>query len=68
MAEPIVRCPVCESARIVSIVGPAGRAFCTRCGARWDRSGTVQLAARSPNGLLRLIQGLGPPGDHPPAS
>lgn len=69
MANVIARCPLCASARIVSIVGPAGRAFCTRCGARWDRGGTVQAAARSSSGLLRLIKGMvPPPGDRPRAS
>jgi hypothetical protein len=70
MSDAIARCPLCGSARIVSIVGPARRAFCTRCGARWDATGTVARPLRSANGLLRLIEGLSNPpgGDRPPAS
>lgn len=40
------RCPVCESARIVIVVSPQRRAFCTACGARWVQDGGVQRAVK----------------------
>jgi transposase-like protein len=54
------RCPVCDSARIVVVVNPERRAFCTTCGARWVQEGSVQrgvkrsqAAAASPAGSGR---------------
>ena len=38
----MARCPVCESLRIVIVVGPERRAFCARCGSRWIQDGTRQ--------------------------
>ena len=40
------RCPVCGSARVVVLVGPTRRGFCTRCGSRWVQDGSVQRAVR----------------------
>jgi hypothetical protein len=31
------RCPLCGSARIVSIIATPPRGFCTGCGVRWIR-------------------------------
>jgi hypothetical protein len=45
------RCPVCQSVRIVIVVSPNRRAFCTACGARWIQEGSVQRLVRP--GLLR---------------
>ena len=39
-------CPVCESVRIVIVVTPERRAFCTRCGARWQQKGGRQRAVK----------------------
>jgi len=36
------RCPVCQSVRIVIVVNPQRRAFCTACGARWTQQGSEQ--------------------------
>jgi len=41
------RCPVCQSVRIVIVVGPERRAFCTACGARWMQEGSEQPAVTS---------------------
>jgi len=38
----MVRCPVCESARVVVVLSPSRRAFCVRCGSRWIQEGSVQ--------------------------
>ena len=47
------RCPVCGSVRIVAIVGPTRRAFCTRCGARWVQEGAVQRSIQRPSEGVR---------------
>lgn len=39
-------CPVCESIRIVIVVNPERRAFCTRCGARWRQEGSRQRGVK----------------------
>jgi hypothetical protein len=36
------RCPVCQSVRIVIVVSPQRRAFCTTCGSRWLQEGSAQ--------------------------
>jgi len=43
----VVRCPVCESARVVIVVAPRRRAFCVRCGSRWIQEGGVQRSIRA---------------------
>jgi len=40
------RCPVCEDWRIVIVVAPGRRAFCVRCGARWEQEGSLQRRIR----------------------
>jgi len=40
----MVRCPVCESARVVVVLSPSRRAFCVRCGSRWIQEGGLQRA------------------------
>lgn len=40
------RCPVCQSARIVIVIGSNPRAFCAACGARWVQEGAVQRKVR----------------------
>lgn len=42
----MARCPACESPRIVIVVSPERRAFCTACGARWIQDGSEQRAVR----------------------
>jgi Zn-finger nucleic acid-binding protein len=42
----MVRCPVCESVRVVIVVAPARRAFCIRCGTRWVQEGSLQRSIR----------------------
>jgi hypothetical protein len=63
------RCPVCHSVRVVIVIGPTRRAFCTKCGARWIQEGSVQrsvqrLPGRSvqPGGTVRLPS---PPSSKP---
>jgi hypothetical protein len=40
----MARCPVCSSLRVVIVIAPTRRAFCTGCGARWIQEGSVQRA------------------------
>ena len=42
----MARCPVCQSVRIVVVIGPVRRAFCTRCEASWVQEGSVQRAVQ----------------------
>jgi len=41
------RCPICQSVRIVIVVSPQRRAFCTACGARWVQEGSEQRAVKA---------------------
>jgi len=43
----MVRCPVCDSARVVIVLSPARRAFCVKCSSRWIQEGSLQRAVRS---------------------
>lgn len=45
------RCPVCHSVRIVIVVSPERRAFCTACGARWIQEGSGQRGIKP--GIIR---------------
>ena len=45
------RCPVCRSVRIVIVVSPERRAFCTGCGARWIQEGNEQRGVKP--GIVR---------------
>src|SRR5207245_9517876 len=45
-APPFSRCPVCQSVRIVIVVSPRRRAFCTACGAKWVQEGSEQRAVQ----------------------
>jgi hypothetical protein len=40
------RCPVCRSVRIVIVVSPQRRAFCTTCGSRWLQEGSAQRGVK----------------------
>ena len=42
----LIRCPACESARVVVVVSPSPKAFCVRCGARWVQEGSLQRQVR----------------------
>jgi hypothetical protein len=57
----MVRCPVCESARIVIVVSPLRRAFCTACGARWIQEGSEQRAIRPAPATVTPIKPLTEP-------
>jgi uncharacterized paraquat-inducible protein A len=46
-------CPVCQSVRIVVILGATRRAFCTRCGARWVQVGAEQRAVQPLTAMAR---------------
>jgi len=41
----VARCPICQSVRIVIVVSPQRRAFCTACGARWIQKRTARRQA-----------------------
>lgn len=47
------RCPVCQSVRIVIVLGSIRHAFCTRCGARWIQEGAEQRAVQPLSGVTR---------------
>jgi hypothetical protein len=53
------RCPVCRSVRIVIVVSPERRAFCTACGAKWTQEGSKQRAVKQ--GVVRVA----PSGQRP---
>jgi hypothetical protein len=38
----MARCPVCGTSRIVIVVAPERRAFCSRCASRWVQEGPQQ--------------------------
>jgi hypothetical protein len=42
----MVRCPVCESARVVVMLARSPRAFCVKCSTKWIQEGSVQRAVR----------------------
>jgi hypothetical protein len=42
----MIRCPVCQSNRVVVVVSPDPHAFCARCGAAWTQDGKVQRDVR----------------------
>jgi len=42
----MARCPVCQSVRIVVVVSPERRAFCTACGSKWIQHGSEQRAVK----------------------
>jgi hypothetical protein len=44
----MARCPECQSVRIVIVVSPERRAFCTACGTRWIQDGSRQRSIRRP--------------------
>jgi hypothetical protein len=58
------RCPVCRSVRVVLILGPTRRAFCTHCGARWIQDGSIQRTIQRPDPPLSggRVRFLGPSG------
>jgi hypothetical protein len=57
------RCPVCRSVRVVLVIGPTRRAFCTHCGSRWIQDGSVQRAVQRPEPPLGgPVPVSGPPG------
>lgn len=52
----MIRCPLCASRRVVVVVSPNRRAFCTVCDARWVQDGVEQRdvhAARAPRNPAR---------------
>jgi predicted RNA-binding Zn-ribbon protein involved in translation (DUF1610 family) len=42
----MAHCPVCQSVRIVIVVSPTRRAFCTTCGSRWIQDCSAQREVR----------------------
>jgi uncharacterized paraquat-inducible protein A len=54
-----MRCPVCESSRIVVLVNRHRSAFCTHCGSRWRQQGQRQWSV---NRLSRTEVGRRAPG------
>ena len=68
MSDPISRCPLCSSARIVSVVGPTRRAFCTWCGARWEYRGAAARPTEVSPGALQRVPRLSDTTERPSAS
>jgi hypothetical protein len=44
----MVRCPVCESARVIIVISPTRRGQCVRCSARWIQEGSHQTQIQLP--------------------
>jgi Zn-finger nucleic acid-binding protein len=42
----LIKCPVCESVRVVIVLSPARKAFCVKCSSRWIQEGSLQRAVR----------------------
>jgi Zn-finger nucleic acid-binding protein len=40
----VVRCPVCESARVVVVLSSKRRAYCVKCSSKWIQDGNDQRA------------------------
>ena len=38
----MVRCPVCQSARVVVLLSTRRKAYCVRCSTKWVQDGAVQ--------------------------
>jgi hypothetical protein len=43
----MIRCPACESVRVVIVVSPDPHGLCARCGATWLQDGPEQRDVRS---------------------
>jgi Zn-finger nucleic acid-binding protein len=44
----VLRCPVCDAARVIIVVGSTRRGLCAACGARWIQDGDVQRRVQRP--------------------
>jgi Zn-finger nucleic acid-binding protein len=63
----LVRCPVCESARVVVVLSPTPRAFCVKCSARWIQDGILQRQVQHPGGQINPGRMLDTLADEPSA-
>jgi hypothetical protein len=36
------RCPLCDGARVIIVLGETRRGLCSSCGARWIQDGEIQ--------------------------
>ena len=52
-----MRCPVCESARVVIVLSPARKAFCVKCSTRWIQEGSLQRSIRQGKGKAAAVGG-----------
>jgi len=43
----LIRCPVCDSPRVVIVLSPERKAFCVKCSSRWIQEGSLQRAVHS---------------------
>ncbi len=55
----MVRCPVCESARVVVVLTAKRRAYCVKCSSKWIQDGDVQRAVQP--GVPAAPVGVSPP-------
>jgi Zn-finger nucleic acid-binding protein len=53
----VVRCPVCESPRVVVVLSPVRKAFCVKCSSRWIQEGSMQRAVRKGKATAEAIVG-----------
>jgi len=53
----LVRCPVCDSPRVVVVLSPTRKAFCVRCSSRWIQEGSLQRAVRQGKGRAAAVTG-----------
>jgi len=63
----LVRCPVCESARVVVVLSPTPKAFCVKCSARWIQEGSLQRQVRHADGRVTPTRMLDTLADEPSA-
>jgi hypothetical protein len=52
----MARCPLCGSARIVSVISTTRRAFCTGCGTRWIQQGGSRRNQQPPVRSSAVVQ------------
>lgn len=50
----MLKCPSCESKRIVIVVSPQRRGFCTECGSRWTQRGASQTRIQRGEDVRRV--------------
>ncbi|MGH2723770.1 MAG: hypothetical protein ACRDI0_05810 [Actinomycetota bacterium] len=53
------RCPVCDAARVIIVIGETRRGLCSDCGSRWIQDGAAQRHVEAPPGTRSRPQRTG---------